>query len=70
MKKQDFFVTFLSFVAFRLRGPYLPPLGDAHDCNFNAICDVKILGAFLLVCPSVHVKATPIVLFCMIMPNM
>ena len=40
------------------------------DCNFNAICDIKILSAVLLVCPCVHVKTTLMDLFCMIMLNM
>ena len=47
-----------------------PPAGYAYGCNFNAICDNKILYAFLLVCPCVGVKATLKVLFCMIMLNM
>ena len=47
-----------------------PPSGYAYDCNFNPICDNKILCAFLLVCPCVHVNATRMVLFCMIMLNM
>ena len=42
------------------------PPGYVYDFNFNAICDIKILCAFLLVCPCVHVKATLLVLFCMI----
>ena len=42
----------------------------AYNCNFNAICDIKILCAFLLVCPCVHVKATLMVVFCMIILNM
>ena len=46
-------------------GPPVP--GYAYNCNFNAICDIKILYAFLLVCPCVYVKATLVVLFCMIM---
>ena len=46
-----------------------PTLGYAYDCNSNAICDIKILCAFLLVCPCVHVNATLMVLFCMIMLN-
>ena len=29
-----------------------PVPGYTYDCNFNAICDIKILCAFLLVCPS------------------
>ena len=62
------FVTLLSFVAFRLGDPC--PLGYAYDCNFNTICDLKILCAFLLDCPYVHVNATLMVLFCMIMLNM
>ena len=36
----------------------------------NAICDSKILYAFLLVCPCVHIKATLMVPFCMIMLSM
>ena len=47
------------------RAPWGPP-GYAYDCNFNAICDIKILCAFLLVCPCVYVTATLMVLFCMI----
>ena len=43
--------------------------GGNNHCNFNAICDNKIWCAILLVCPCVHVKATLIVLFCMIMLN-
>ena len=35
---------------------FLAPFrGYACDCNFNAICDIKILCAFLLVCPFVRV---------------
>ena len=68
-KKRDFFVTFLSLVAFQLGGPGPPAPGYAYNCNFNATCDIKILCAFLLVCPSVHVKATLMVLFRMIMLN-
>ena len=65
------FVAFLSLVAFQLgaAGPPGSP-GYAYDCNFNAICDIKILYAFLLVCSCVHVKATLMVLFYMIMLNM
>ena len=60
MKKQDFFVTFLSLVAFRFGGggARAPHPCSAYDCNFNAICDIKILRAFLLVCRCVYVKAT------------
>ena len=43
--------------------------GRAYDCNVNAICEIKILCALLLVCLCVHVKATLMVLFCMIMLN-
>ena len=49
MKNQNFFVTFLSLVAFRLGGnPGLlgPPTGYAYDCNFNPTCNIKILGVF------------------------
>ena len=46
------------------------PPGYTYDCNFNAICDIKNLCAFLLVCPCVHIKATLLVLFYMIMLNM
>ena len=45
-------VTFLPLVAFRLGGPGPfghPAPGYAYDCNFNAICDIKIVGEFLLV---------------------
>ena len=54
------------------RGPLpLAPLpGYVYDCNFNAICDIKILNAFLLVCHCVNVKATLKVLFCVMMLNM
>ena len=53
MKKQDFFVSFLSLVAFRLgwegtRPPHNP--GYTYECNFNAICHIKVFCAFLLVC--------------------
>ena len=71
MKKQDFFVTFLSSVAFQFGGGPPGPSSDyAYDCNFNVICDIKILNAFLLVCHSVRVKATLMILFCMIKLNM
>ena len=43
--------------------------GYAYDCNLNAICDIKILCAFLLVFPCVHIKATLIVVFCTIVLN-
>ena len=46
------------------------PPDYAYDCNFNGICDIKILYAFLVVCPCVHVKATLMILFCMILLNM
>ena len=48
------FVSFLSLMAFRSGG--LGPPGYAYDCYFNGICDIKILCAFLLVCPYVHTK--------------
>ena len=60
------FVTFFLLMAFQLGG-LGPPLGYANDCNFNAICDIKILCAFLLVCSRVHAQATLMVLLCMIM---
>ena len=50
--------------------PGAPAPGYAYDCNFNAIRDIKILCAFLLVCSCVYVKATLMVLFRMIMLNM
>ena len=50
-------------------GPLVTP-GYAYNCNYNAFCDIKILCAFLLACPFVHVKATLMVLFCKIMLNM
>ena len=69
MKKKDFFVTFLSLVVFRMgKGGRAP--GYAYNCNFNAICDIKIFCPFLLVGACVHVKVTLMVLFCMIMLNM
>ena len=68
--EEDFFVTFYHLWHFD-SGPLAPPPpGYTYDCNFNAICDIKILCAFLLVCPGVHVKGTLMVLFCMIMLNM
>ena len=73
MKKRDFFVAFLSFVAFRMGenpGPLGPSNGYAYDGNFNPICDIKILCAFLLVWPCVYVNATLMVLFCMIILDM
>ena len=42
-------------------------IGGNNHCNFNAMCDIKTSCAFLLVSPCVHVKATLMVLFCMIM---
>ena len=51
-------------------GPLPLPPGYAFDCNFNAICDAKILCAFLLVRYCLYAKATLIVLFCMIMLKM
>ena len=55
-EKQCFFATFLSLVAFRLGKLGSPIPSYAYDCNFNAICDIKILSAFLLVCPCVMSK--------------
>ena len=45
------FCHILLSVAFRLGGE---GAGYAYDCNFNAICDIKILCAFLPLraCPS------------------
>ena len=63
------FVTFLSLVAIQLGGGGAGSPGYAYNCNFNAICDIKILCAFLLVCPSLHANATLMVPFCMIMLN-
>ena len=63
------FCHILSLVAFRLGGGLAPP-GYAYDCNFNAICDINIFCAFLLVCPGVHADMTLMVLFCMMMLNM
>ena len=55
-RNKTFFVTFFSLVAFRLVESWAPaPPGYAYDCNFNAICDTKILCAFLplsVVCVS------------------
>ena len=50
--------------------PCLPSAGYVYDCNFNAICDIKILCAVFAVWRCGHVKATLLVLFCMIMLNM
>ena len=65
------FCHILLLMVFRLEGadPLAHP-GYAYDCNLNALCDIKILCAFLLVCPCEHAKATLMVLFCMIMKNM
>ena len=49
-EKQYFSVTFLSLVAFRLGELGSSIRGYAYDCNFNAICDSKILSAFLPLC--------------------
>ena len=49
MKKQDFFVTFFSLVAFYPPPPPRPV--DVYDCNFNAICDIRILRAFFACLP-------------------
>ena len=43
--------------------------GGNNHSYFNAICDIEILCAFLLVSPCVYVKATLMVLYCMIMLN-
>ena len=57
-KKQDFFVTFLSLVAFRLGGPgLLPPLpGYAYDCITSMIFVIlrfcMLFCLFALVCMS------------------
>ena len=65
MKKQDFLSQFFidGISIGKGAGPpsarrLPPPSGYAYDCNVNAICDIKILSVFLLVCPFVHVKAT------------
>ena len=52
-RNKTFLSHFLSLVAFRLAGTgahWFPPLGYAYDCNFSAICDVKILSDFLPLC--------------------
>ena len=44
-----FFVTFLSLVAFQIEGELGlcgPSTGIAYNCNFNPICDIKILCVF------------------------
>ena len=67
------FCHIFSLVAFRLGEdprPLGPPTGYADNGNFNAICDIKILCALLLVCPCVYVNVTLMILFCMIMLNM
>ena len=63
MKKQDFCHIFFTD-GISIGGA---PPSYAYDCNFKAICDTKILYAFLIVCSCVYVKATIVVLFCMIM---
>ena len=50
--------------------PPPPAPGYVYYFNSNAICDIKILCAFLLVCPCVYVNATQMVLFRMIMLSM
>ena len=60
LKLKKLFVSFFLLMTFRLGG-----LGP-YDCNFNAMCDVKILCAFLLVCCCLHAKATLMVLFRML----
>ena len=50
-EKKIFFVTFLSLMALQSGGGG-GGAGHAYDFNFNAICDIKILCAFLLVCPG------------------
>ena len=46
-----------------------PTLATPIIVTLLLFCDIKILCAFLLVCPCVLVKATLMVLFCMIMLN-
>ena len=47
-----------------------PPLATPMIVTLMLFYDIKILCAFLHVCPCVHIKATLMVLFCMIMLNM
>ena len=49
-------------------GPY--PLATPMIVTSMLFYDIKILCAFLLVFPCVHIKAMLMVLFCMIMLNM
>ena len=51
-------------------GPLDPTLAKPMIVTSMLFYDIKILCVFLLVCPCVHIKATLMVLFCMIMLNM
>ena len=66
----NFFCHIFIFGGILIGGTAAPAPGYAYDCNFNAICDINILRAFLLVCLCVYIKATLMVIFCMIMLNM
>ena len=52
------------------RTPWAPPLATPMIVTLMLFYDIKILSAFLLVCPCVRIKAMLMVLFCMIMLNM
>ena len=46
MKKQDFFCHIFINCGISMGGPLATLPGYAYDCNFNALCDIKILCAF------------------------
>ena len=52
------------------RAPWAPLLTMPMIVTLMLFYDIKILCAFLLVCPCVPIKATLMVLFCMIMLSM
>ena len=62
-------IFFVDGILIGVRAPWAP-LAIPMIVTSMLFCDIKILCAFLLVCPCVHVKATLMVLFCMMMLNM
>ena len=71
MKKQDFFVTFLSLVAFRLGDTRAlgPPTGYAYDCNFNLFVILRFWVFFAGLPVCVCQNDTNGFIVCMIMTN-
>ena len=65
MKKQDFFVTFLSLVAFCLGvGPgTMPSLASPLIVTLMLFVILRFCVVFLLVCSRVHVKAILMLFF-------